>query len=184
MALLDDVTVTLCIATGEDDASEETVSVTLVSPSDIGGSPLVSDLAPCTRTLFASTGQTRLLLANMTLCCVERGCRPRSVFKLITSRWKMRDMMHNCSIRVDAGWCTGAGSTKATHTKTAGIELVYAGPHCHAPSMNLLSLRYLRTYVYIEIETRESPKVLVKIKRAKKKVVASECCLDYLRDPT
>ena len=34
MALLDDVTVTLCIATGEDDASEETVSLTLVGPSD------------------------------------------------------------------------------------------------------------------------------------------------------
>ena len=35
MALLDDVTVTLCIATGEDDASEETVSLrTLVSLSD------------------------------------------------------------------------------------------------------------------------------------------------------
>ena len=50
--------------------------------------------------------------------------------------------------------------------------------------MNLFSLRYLSTYVYIEIETRESPKVLVKIKRAKKKIVASECCLYYLRDPT
>jgi len=34
VALLDDVTVTLCIATGEDGASEETVSLTLVGPSD------------------------------------------------------------------------------------------------------------------------------------------------------
>ena len=79
------------------------------------------------RTWFASTGQARLLLANMTLWVLASQC-----VQVITSRWKVRGMMHNCSIRVDAGWCTGAGSIDAN--KTAGIELVYAGPHCHAPT--------------------------------------------------
>mmetsp|Transcript_5759 Transcript_5759/g.12550 ORF Transcript_5759/g.12550 Transcript_5759/m.12550 type:complete len:150 (-) Transcript_5759:118-567(-) len=41
-------------------------------------------------------------------------------------------MMKDCSIRNDASWCTGEGT--ADSTKTKGIELVYAAPHCHAPS--------------------------------------------------
>ena len=55
---------------------------------------------------------------------------------------EVRDMMHNCSIQVDADWRTGAGSTNANNTKTAGIELVYAGPHCHAPNTCLSTELY------------------------------------------
>ena len=42
-------------------------------------------------------------------------------------------MMHNYSIRVGADWRTGVGSTDASKTKTAGFELVYAGPRYHVP---------------------------------------------------
>ena len=75
-----------------------------------------------TRTWLASTGLLRLLLTVLASQCVQ----------VITFRWKVRGVMHDCSIRVGAGWCTGAGSTDAN--KTAGIELLYAGPRCHAPS--------------------------------------------------
>jgi hypothetical protein len=44
---------------------------------------------------------------------------------MITSQWNVQDMLSDC----DGGWCTGRGSTKAD-----GIELIYAAPHCHAPS--------------------------------------------------
>jgi len=50
--------------------------------------------------------------------------------QVITSRWKVRDMMHDCAIH-DASWCTGKGSTNSS--KTEGIKIIYAGPHCHAP---------------------------------------------------
>jgi len=58
---------------------------------------------------------------------------PRSqCVQVITSRWKVRSMMNDCSTRPDGGWCTGAGSTNANITD--GVQLIYAGPHCHAPS--------------------------------------------------
>jgi hypothetical protein len=47
----------------------------------------------------------------------------------ITSRWRVSDMMSACAIESD-GWCTGTGSTDSS--KVAGIQLIYAGPHCHA----------------------------------------------------
>lgn len=52
--------------------------------------------------------------------------------QVITSRWKVRDMMRDCSRRPDGSACTGKGSKDSTMTE--GIELIYAGPHCHAPS--------------------------------------------------
>ena len=51
---------------------------------------------------------------------------------MITSRWKVSDMMVNCSPRPDAAWCTGKGSKQANETQ--GVKLIYAAPHCHAPS--------------------------------------------------
>jgi hypothetical protein len=51
---------------------------------------------------------------------------------VITSRWKVREMMHNCSLRTGDGSCTGTGSTDPN--QTAGVKLIYAGPHCHAPT--------------------------------------------------
>lgn len=52
--------------------------------------------------------------------------------QVITSRWKVRDMMADCSLRNDGSWCTGKGSTD--NQTTEGIKLIYAGPHCHAPT--------------------------------------------------
>lgn len=52
--------------------------------------------------------------------------------QVITSRWKVKDFMKDCSRRPDASWCTGKGSSD--DRKTEGIELIYAAPHCHAPS--------------------------------------------------
>jgi hypothetical protein len=58
---------------------------------------------------------------------------PRSqCIQVITSRWAVRDMMKDCSLRPDAAWCTGKGSTDGK--KTEGVKLIYAAPHCHAPS--------------------------------------------------
>lgn len=63
--------------------------------------------------------------------CPE-GIPPEQCIQVITSRWKVSDMMKDCSLRPDAAWCTGKGSSDGN--KTEGIELIYAGPHCHAPS--------------------------------------------------
>mmetsp|Transcript_6279 Transcript_6279/g.17704 ORF Transcript_6279/g.17704 Transcript_6279/m.17704 type:complete len:1276 (+) Transcript_6279:1-3828(+) len=51
----------------------------------------------------------------------------------ITSQWKVRDMLRDCDTLLDAGgWCTGVGSTNSS--LTTGIQFIYVGPHCHAPS--------------------------------------------------
>ena len=44
----------------------------------------------------------------------------------ITSYWKVEDMVWGCDPRTSADHCTGNSST--------GIQLRYAGGHCHAPS--------------------------------------------------
>jgi len=50
----------------------------------------------------------------------------------ITSRWKVRDMMRDCALRTGGSEsCSGVGSLDPA--KTAGVKLIYAGPHCHAP---------------------------------------------------
>lgn len=58
------------------------------------------------------------------------GTPPESCVQVLTARWKVRDMMRACPSgqRVD---CTGSDSTDAS--KVAGLHLLYAGPHCHAP---------------------------------------------------
>ena len=60
------------------------------------------------------------------------GVPPSQCIQVISSRWKVRDMMVECPIRPEASWCTGKDSSDAN--KTQGVELIYAGPHCHAPS--------------------------------------------------
>jgi hypothetical protein len=57
----------------------------------------------------------------------------------ITSRWSIQSMMNPCDTDApgrggDAGggWCTGIGTNDPR--KYEGIQLIYAGPHCHAPS--------------------------------------------------
>jgi hypothetical protein len=58
----------------------------------------------------------------------REGVPPDQCIQVITSRWKVRNLIEDC----DGPWCAGKGSTD--NTKTEGIELIYAGPHCHAPS--------------------------------------------------
>jgi hypothetical protein len=59
------------------------------------------------------------------------GTPPSQCIQVISSQWKVRDFVHDCSIH-DASWCTGKGSRD--DTKTLGVQLIYAGPHCHAPT--------------------------------------------------
>ncbi len=63
---------------------------------------------------------------------------PSQCVQVITSRWKVVDMLTDCSIRNDASWCTGSGSTDPKKTK--GVQLIYAAPHCHAPSCIAMEL--------------------------------------------
>jgi hypothetical protein len=60
------------------------------------------------------------------------GVPPDTCVHEISSRWKVLDMMQDCSIREDASWCTGSGSTDPNLVE--GVKIIYAGPHCHAPS--------------------------------------------------
>jgi len=54
---------------------------------------------------------------------------PEQHVHVITSRWKVQDMLFDCDL-YDATICTGTGSRNSS--QTAGIKLIYAGPHCHA----------------------------------------------------
>jgi len=59
------------------------------------------------------------------------GTPPQECIQVITARWKVHTMMMDCSLRDKDIGCTGVGSTDPA--RTAGIQLIYAGPHCHAP---------------------------------------------------
>jgi hypothetical protein len=61
----------------------------------------------------------------------QEGTPPSQCVQVITSRWKVRDFVSDCKIH-DASYCSGKGSKD--DFKTAGIKLIYAGPHCHAPA--------------------------------------------------
>lgn len=61
-----------------------------------------------------------------------KGTPPSQCVQVITSRWQVKDMMKDCSMRSSSSLCTGEGSTDSTKTK--GVKLIYAAPHCHAPS--------------------------------------------------
>ena len=50
----------------------------------------------------------------------------------ITSHWKVEDMVWGCNPRTSTDHCTGNSST--------GIQLRYAGGHCHAPSCKHIEL--------------------------------------------
>ena len=79
-----------------------------------------------------------------------QGTPPSQCVQIITSRWKVRDMLHDCPMR-DASRCTGTGSTDPAQTK--GVQLVYAGPHCHAGtclSMDLYNADTGRLLCHVE----------------------------------
>lgn len=82
--------------------------------------------------------------------CPE-GTPPEQCVQVITARWQVRNMMVDCSLRPDASYCTGKGSTDDKVTE--GIKLIYAGPHCHAPtclSMDLFNADTGRLLCHME----------------------------------
>ena len=57
---------------------------------------------------------------------------PSQCVQMISSRIQVKQLLHDCDTHPDGSWCTGSGSTDPE--KTEGIQIIYAGPHCHAPS--------------------------------------------------
>eukprot|EP00978_Attheya_sp_CCMP212_P008412 scaffold19815_cov58-Attheya_sp.AAC.3 len=89
----------------------------------------------------------------------QDGVPPSQCVQVLTSRSKVRDIVHDCKIH-DASYCTGKGS--ANETKTAGVKLIYAGPHCHAPtclSMDLYNADTGRLICHVEPIHGQSHKV-------------------------
>eukprot|EP00980_Cylindrotheca_fusiformis_P031435 scaffold26366_cov117-Cylindrotheca_fusiformis.AAC.6 len=70
--------------------------------------------------------------------------------QVITSRWMVSEMVRDCPMH-DASWCTGKGS--GDPSKTEGVKLIYAAPHCHAPtclSMELYNADTGRLLCHVE----------------------------------
>lgn len=82
------------------------------------------------KTLVRLYWQTEAFAGEYDIVKCEPGTPSSQCVQVITSRWKVKDMMDDCPLRHDAS-CTGAGSKDPE--KTAGVKLIYAGPHCHAP---------------------------------------------------
>ena len=76
--------------------------------------------------------QTEAFAGEYDLQQCHEGVPSNQCIQVLTSRWKVRDMLNPCSIHPDGPFCSGKGSTDSA--KTEGIQLIYAGPHCHAPS--------------------------------------------------
>ncbi|CAB9526280.1 expressed unknown protein [Seminavis robusta] len=68
---------------------------------------------------------------------------PSQCIHVITSRFSVRDLLHDCGTHKDASFCTGIGSTNAT--LTAGINLIFASAHCHANSCLSMELYHANT---------------------------------------
>lgn len=75
--------------------------------------------------------QTEAFAGEYDIVPCELGTPPQDCIQVITSRWKVKDMMRDCPLRENTYPCTGSGS--ADPNRTAGVKLIYAGPHCHAP---------------------------------------------------
>lgn len=76
--------------------------------------------------------------------CTNKTVAPSSqCTHVITSRFQVRDMLHDCDTHKDASFCTGKGSTDRNQTK--GIQLIYAAPHCHANSCLSVELYHANT---------------------------------------
>jgi hypothetical protein len=87
--------------------------------------------SPSHQQLIRPYWQTEAHAGEYDIVQCKDGTPPSECVQVITSRWKVRDMMIDCPIH-DASWCTGKGSTKSSITE--GIKIIYIGPHCHAGS--------------------------------------------------
>jgi len=72
----------------------------------------------------------------------DKGTPPEQCVQTITSRFKLKDSMNACGVAGES-WCSGKGSTDPT--KTLGVKLIYAGPHCHAPDCLSMELYNAQT---------------------------------------
>jgi len=72
----------------------------------------------------------------------DKGTPPELCVQSITARFKVKDAMWPCDV-TSSGWCAGTGSTDPN--KTAGVQLIYAGPHCHGPACISMELYHANT---------------------------------------
>jgi hypothetical protein len=82
------------------------------------------------KNLVRAYWQTESFAGEYDIVQCEPGTPKSQCVQVITSKWQVRDFLHDCDLHDDASYCTGKGS--ADDNKTAGIKLIYAGPHCHA----------------------------------------------------
>ena len=92
----------------------------------VGGSQDDQLRTPSHKSLIRLYHQTEAWAGEYDIPQCATGTPPEQCIHVITARWKVREMMADCAMH-DATICTGKGSPYAT-----GIELIYAGPHCHA----------------------------------------------------
>jgi len=97
-----------------------------------GSMILVTPSSPSHKNLVRLYWQTEAKAGEYDIIQCAKDTPPSQCVQIITSRWKVVDMLTDCSIKYDASWCTGEGSTDPKKTK--GVQLIYAAPHCHAPS--------------------------------------------------
>lgn len=76
--------------------------------------------------------QTEAFAGEYDIVTCDAGTPPEQCVQTITSRWTVQSMMNPCDTHGGDGWCTGVDS--ANPKRTQGIQLIYAGPHCHAPA--------------------------------------------------
>lgn len=93
--------------------------------------PENSESRPSHHNLVRLYWQTESFAGEYDIVQCKDGVPPSQCIQMITSQWKVSDMLHDCSTRQNL-WCTGKGSTNANVTE--GVKLIYAGPHCHAPT--------------------------------------------------
>jgi len=86
--------------------------------------------------------QTEVAAGEYDIVQCDPGTPPSQCVYTITSRWSVRQMGETCSTS-EGGACTGL--TSADPAETAGVELIYAGPHCHAPSCLSMELYHANT---------------------------------------
>jgi hypothetical protein len=101
-----------------------------VAPAEKSGPSMATDSKAFHQNLVRVYWQTESFAGEYDVVQCEPGTPESQCVQVITSKWKVRDFLHDCDLHGDASYCTGKDSTDSS--KTAGIMLIYAGPHCHA----------------------------------------------------
>jgi hypothetical protein len=112
--------------------------------------PTLPTESPSHQQLIRLYWQTEAHAGEYDIIKCKDGTPSSECVQVITSRWEVREMTRDCPIH-DASWCTGKGSTDSS--KTEGVKLIYAAPHCHAPtclSMDLYNADTGRLLCHVE----------------------------------